>query len=120
MLNDQPVKAFNIRNMKQKTVATVSVINNLLTLNFLSEDQKLLGKRLVFKSATRANGEFLEVKGWNCPNPRYLSCVGADLTSVTSFEGDTAVVPKVKVAELSKRLGHYRLSCEGLIEHYDK
>src|SRR5665213_415706 len=117
LINGKPAKIFTLRDSKNHSVATFKVINNLFTANFLDSDGKPLGKRLVFKSVTQDYSEQLEVRGWNCPNPKFLSCVGAEVTSVLNFEGDAATVPRLQSADLSKSLGHYRLSCQGLIEH---
>jgi len=118
LINGKPAKTFVIQSKTKKPVATVSVIGKVMTANFLDGHGKPLGKRIVFKSVNREYFETLEVRGWNCPNPRYLSCVGSDLTSVLESESEAETASaRLKVADLAKRLGHYRFSCAGIIEH---
>jgi hypothetical protein len=116
LINGIPAKNFVLKNAKARPVATLNVVGKMMTASFIGGDGKSLGKRMVFKSIANELSEVLEVRGWNCPNPRYLSCVGADLTSVLEPETAPGVVP-LKVADLSKNLRHYRLSCNGVTEH---
>jgi hypothetical protein len=116
LINGKQVKNFVLKDAKSKPVATVNVIGKIMTANFIGGDGKPLGKRMVFTSVTKEFSEVLEARGWNCPNPRFLSCVGADLTSVLEPETAPGAVP-LKVADLSKNLRHYRLSCNGVTEH---
>ena len=97
-------------------VANVSVLGDLLTASLVSPDGKSTGKRILFKHIPLRHDDELEVRAWNCPNSRFLSCAGAELT--TSVEAPAIGTP-VKVGDIGKRLGHYRASCEGLREQND-
>ncbi|MGZ3722464.1 MAG: hypothetical protein ACXVA9_06020 [Bdellovibrionales bacterium] len=118
LINGKPAKTFVVLGLNKKPVATVNVIGKVMTANFLGGNGKPLGKRIVFKSVTKDYFESLEVRGWNCPNPRFLSCVGSDLTSVLESEAEAETASaRLKVADLAKKLGHYRFSCAGIVEH---
>ena len=117
LIDGKPTKIFVLKDLEQKPVATINVVGKVMTANLLGGDGKALGKRIVFKSVTKGVTEMLEVRGWNCPNPRFLSCVGSDLTAALDSEIEAeAESPRLAVADLGKRLGHYRFSCAGIHE----
>jgi hypothetical protein len=94
-------------------VANINAEKRRLAAVILDSRGKDTGKRIIF----RAQSDALEVKGWNCPNARYLSCVGAELKTYAENPGDEARPrPSVKRVELSKRLGHYSATCSGVHE----
>lgn len=119
--NGKPVTVINrgkvavLRDTKGKAIATLSVLKNLLTVNFVNARGKITGKRLVFKNVTEADSDVLEVRGWNCPNPRFLSCAGGELKTLADNETPEGEI-RVPVADLAKRLGHYHVSCTGIHE----
>lgn len=110
------VPVFVVRDGTGRAVATVRVLHALLTLNFLDELGHASGKRAVFKGLEDSGA--LDVHAWNCPNPRFLSCVGAHLQTMSDSEVEVAGAEAsvLGVVELGKKLGHYLARCTGLFE----
>jgi hypothetical protein len=113
LIDGRPVRNFVIRGLAGQPVAALNLSGKTLTVNFLSAKGKFLGKRLTLDSVKKEFSESLEVKAWNCPNARFLSCVGSEITSV--LESEPRERP-LRAVDMAKKLGHYRLSCAGITE----
>lgn len=105
-----------VRSPDGKPVARISAEKRRLAAVIMDRQGHDTGKRIIFK----AESDALEVRGWNCPNARYLSCVGAELKTYADQPNEEARPrPSVKRVELSKRLGHYSATCSGVHELND-
>lgn len=113
LIAGKPARNFVIRNGIGNPVATLNLKGRTLLVNFLSAKGKFLGKRLTANLVKKEFSESLEVKAWNCPNERFLSCAGSDVTS--ELESEPQGRP-LRAIDLAKKLGHYRLSCAGITE----
>ena len=106
-------RAVRLRDAGQMPVATLQLKDNSLMVNVLSETGKNSGKQIQFTAATENGERIIEVKAWNCPNPRFLSCAGADLKVLPAF---VSVVDREVISgaiELAKGSNRYQVSCRG-------
>jgi hypothetical protein len=115
LVNGESRAFMALRDPQGKAVATLRVVGQTLTANFLNASGKVSGKWVMFKSKSGV----LDIRGWNCPNPKFLSCAGGNLLSVPEYGETRAPAGEknpISVVELSKP-SHYHSSCEALVEY---
>ncbi len=110
------IESFTLENVEKKVVASLTFKDNQLTIEMRDSDGKTNGKRIVIEDKSSSETESLEIHGWNCPNPKFLSCAGAELRTIGEniFEQEMNEELAVKEVELSSRLVRYASTCEGL------
>lgn len=116
-LRQELKRMLTLRDAAGKTVANLRVAGPSLYATLLDRRGKATGKQIQFTQTIENGARVLEVHGWNCPNPRFLSCVGAEVRTLPNYEN----VSERTIAEpvdLSQRHGHYRVSCAG-VHHRD-
>lgn len=103
-----------LRDSANLAVATLRVRGDSLFVNVVNESGKATGKQIQFIPRLEEGERILEVKGWNCPNPRFLSCAGADLKVLPVYVSvnESEVIPGA--VELSQGSSHYQVSCRGV------
>jgi hypothetical protein len=102
-----------LRGTDGKPAARISAGQRRLVADVYDQRGKDSGKRIVIK----AESDALEVRGWNCPVSRSISCAGAELKTYADQPNEEAAPrPSIKSVDLSKRLAHYSVTCSGIHE----
>jgi len=111
----KPKRTLILRDSSRRAVAKLKVLGDSLYASLLEVDGKASGKRIQFTQVKEEGERVLEVHGWNCPNPKFLSCLGAELKTLPNYVPVNEVTVREPV-DLANSLGHYRASCSGVSE----